>query len=160
MKGFIISIFFVLQVLSFSSVASATVYRCESGGEIVYAAHPCGKHAVKLNLKQRDDSISFVTARMPAKPKPAKAEHAAKREQHQCPIDLLSSTQLRNLRVSHVIMVCESAAGVRAAWGKPDVIRHELSRGHVHEHWIYKNARGKQARSVSLEDGKVVSFEK
>ncbi|HEX6550489.1 MAG TPA: hypothetical protein VF117_07420 [Gammaproteobacteria bacterium] len=156
MKGFLMAVFSVVPVVLYSTPAAAAVYKCTAHGEIVYAAHPCGKHAVKLQLKDHGYSIPLST-----KPKAVKSSRPARvREPRSraCPIDVMNSIELRNMRVSHVIMVCESAADVRATWGRPDVVTRTVSKGHVRERWVYDGPRGKPARSVNLEDGKVTSF--
>lgn len=156
MKGFLIAALLGVPVLFFSTAAAAAVYKCDAHGEIVYAAHPCGKHAIKLQLK--DHSYSAPSPAKRAAAEPSRPMRKRKSRSHACPIDAMSSIELRNMRVSHVIMVCESAAGVRATWGKPDAVTRSVSKGHVRERWVYKGPHGKPARSVSLEDGKVTSF--
>lgn len=156
MKGFLMAVFSAVPVLLYSTPAAAAVYKCTAHGEIVYAAHPCGKHAVKLHLK--DHSYSAPSPVKHAAVEPSRLSHNHKSRSRACPIDNMNSTELRNMRVSHVIMVCESAAGVRATWGKPDGVTRTVSKGHVRERWVYNGPRGKPARTVSLEDGKVTSF--
>lgn len=160
MKGFLVLVCVGLLMVGVTHTASAAVYRCDKNGGIVYSAHPCGKDAVKLDASNPKSSITVMSMSVPkpATVKQSGSKHAQKANQHACPVDSLSSIELRNLRVSHVIMVCESAEGVRATWGKPDVITRTVSKGHVRERWVYNGPRGKPARSVSLEDGKVTSF--
>lgn len=156
MKGFLPRFAFGILIFLISGVASAAVYKCDAGGAIVYSAHPCGKDAVRLALKDQSYSAPtrFKHAATPA-PEPT---HSAPAKQRVCAVDTMNSVELRNMRVSHIIMVCESAAGVRATWGKPDSITRTVSKGHVREHWTYDGPRGKPVRSVNLEDGKVTSF--
>ncbi|MGH8400099.1 MAG: hypothetical protein ACRESU_03260 [Gammaproteobacteria bacterium] len=163
MKGFLSVVFLGILGLFVAGSASAAVYKCDAHGEIVYSAHPCGKDAVKLKLK--DDSYSAPqvktsTIAEAAPASPSGRTHSSKSSKHACPIDSMESIELRNMRVSGIIMVCETAANVRATWGKPDSIKRAVSKGHVRERWVYDGPRGKPTRSVSLEDGKVTSFQK
>lgn len=138
--------------------ASTTVYRCNTGGKLVYSSRPCGKHARRLKLDDAANSISMVTPKLPHESTGTKTGRS--HESQRCPADRLSSTELRNLRVSHAIVVCESVDQVRASWGKPSSVKHTVSKDHVRERWIYKDRKGRPLRSVNLEDGKVVSFQK
>lgn len=154
-----IRIFIGIVFMAVASGASAAVYRCEVNGSLVYASHPCGKHAVKLDVHPQTYAPPSVAV-VPRHASPRKPTPSRKSAKSVCPADALSSTELRNLRVGHVIMVCESADAVRTAWGRPDVVKHKLSHGHVREYWIYKGPRGKKKRSVIFRDGKVISFQK
>jgi hypothetical protein len=163
MKGFLTFVSLGILCFSIAGNAMAAVYKCDANGEIVYSAHPCGKDAVKLKLK--DHSYSAPQLKSPAFVKtssamPSRLRHVSKSGKHACPIDSMNSIELRNMRVSRVIMVCERADDVRATWGKPDVVKRTMSKGHVRERWVYNGPRGKPARSVNLEDGKVTSFQK
>ncbi|HEX5340169.1 MAG TPA: hypothetical protein VFX47_04760 [Gammaproteobacteria bacterium] len=163
MKGLLRLVFLGILIFSVTSTASAAVYKCTVKDEIVYSAHPCGKDAVKLKLKDQGYSAPQVEASAIAETSsasPSGRAHSSKSLKHTCPIDSMDSIELRNMRVSNVIMACESADQVRATWGKPDSIKRTVSKGHVRERWVYNGPRGKPARSVNLEDGKVTSFQK
>jgi hypothetical protein len=147
-------VFFVLSC----HAAATAVYRCNTGGKLVYSARPCGKDARRLKLSDTANSISMVTPKLPRESTGTKRKRSS--ELQRCPADRLSSTELRNLRISHAIVVCESAEEVRASWGKPSTVKRTVNQDHVREHWVYKNRKGKPLRSVNLEDGKVVSFQK
>lgn len=160
MKRCLTLVSLVILVFSFASEVSAAVYKCDADGDIVYSAHPCGKDAVKLTLKDQSYPAPSVTVPVSQKTAHIEPAHAARPGKHACPIDSMSSIELRNMRVSGVIMMCEAADDVRATWGNPDSIKRTVSKGHVRERWVYNGPRGKPARSVSLEDGKVTSFQK
>jgi hypothetical protein len=155
--------FLGITALSMAGRASTAVYKCDAHGETVYSAHPCGKNAVILKLEDHSYSPPRLKSPTPVKTSsanPTKRAHATKSGKRACPINSLNSIELRNIRVSGIIMVCESAAAVRATWGKPDSVKRTVSKGHIWERWVYSGPRGKPARSVNFEDGKVTSFQK
>ncbi|HET7649763.1 MAG TPA: hypothetical protein VFL15_03560 [Gammaproteobacteria bacterium] len=147
-------IFFALSC----HAAATAVYRCNTGGKLVYSSRPCGKDAQRLKLDDTEHSISMVTPKLPHAAAGTKTKRS--HESQRCPADRLSSTELRNLRISHAIVVCESADQVRASWGKPSAVKRTVSKDHVRERWVYKDRKGRPLRSVNFEDGKVVSFQK
>lgn len=163
MKGLLFRLFLVFSGLCAAGSATATVYRCQHNGHVVYSDQVCGKHAKPLNFDDHRHPVSVVHPQVRARlASTHQGKHArrAKSRQKQCKYDSLEAFQRRNLRVSNKIVVCEPAAAVRATWGKPDTIRRTVSKGHVSERWTYNGPRRKPLRVVNLTDGRVTSFRK
>lgn len=163
MTGILFRLLLGLLGLCAAGSATATVYRCQHNGHVIYSDKVCGKHAKVVGPGDHRHLVSVVHTQV--QPRRAathhgKRAHHAKSRKKECHYDSLESFQRRNLRVSNKIVVCEPAAAVRATWGKPDTVRRTVSKGHVREHWTYSGSRHKTARVVNLKDGRVTSFRK
>ncbi|HET7921846.1 MAG TPA: DUF4124 domain-containing protein [Gammaproteobacteria bacterium] len=136
--------------------AVADVYRCEVNGTTRYSDQPCGKQAEPVKLAP----VQTVTLQPVAQAKPQATRSVTAHAKHEkpCRYDDLSSTEQRNLRVSQIIMLCEPAAAVRAAWGKPDKITRKHTHGHLREHWVYRDLNGHKKRDVALDNDRVTGF--
>lgn len=110
----------IALMLTVAAPAQAEIFRCEAGGNTVFADHPCGQDAESVELRDNRIGGSF-NQNLPAREAPDSPDQVETREPEEeagtC--RFINSTDLRRYLVREQVVRGMTREHVRRAFGNP-----------------------------------------